>query len=153
MGPGDKNSRLPCGDFLGIRPDISKYHNGKLGSLQLLYWFGKIIHDQIWAIISRRTILLHTNQSAMGGLRSKEFMQWSTKGSLPGPESTLEAPASQDAQKKNVVLQFFIMSSYFNTLSECLNNHRWNYQIIKHWSYPFPNDHPLYRADSSSWAV
>ena len=44
------------------------------------------------------------SQNAMGGLRSKDFMRWSTKGSLPGPESTLEAPASQDAQMDPVVL-------------------------------------------------
>ena len=56
-----------------------------------------------------------------GGLGLKGV--YAVVSSLPGPESTLEAPASQDAQKDPEVLQFFIMSSYFNTLSECLNNH------------------------------
>ena len=42
-------------------------------------------------------ILLDTSQNTMGGLRSKELRQWSTSITLPGPESTLEAPHSQDA--------------------------------------------------------
>ena len=31
------------------------------------------------------------------GLCSEDLMQWSNSSSLPGPESTMEAPASQDA--------------------------------------------------------
>ena len=42
-------------------------------------------------------ILLDTSQNTMGGLRSKELRQWSTSITLPGPETTLEAPHSQDA--------------------------------------------------------
>ena len=44
-------------------------------------------------------ILLYTSQNTMGGLRSKELRQWSTSISLPEPETTLEAPPSQDATK------------------------------------------------------
>ena len=42
-------------------------------------------------------VLLYTSQKIMGGLRSKELMQCSTSSILPGPESTLDATASQDA--------------------------------------------------------
>ena len=42
-------------------------------------------------------ILLDTSQNTMGGLRSKELRQWSNSITLPGPETTLEAPHSQDA--------------------------------------------------------
>ena len=42
-------------------------------------------------------ILLDTSQNTMGGLRSKELRQRSTSITLPGPETTLEAPHSQDA--------------------------------------------------------
>ena len=38
-----------------------------------------------------------SQNTTMGGLRSKELRQWSTSITLPGPETTLEAPHSQDA--------------------------------------------------------
>ena len=36
-------------------------------------------------------VLLYTSKKIMGGLRSKELMQWSTSSILPGPESTLDS--------------------------------------------------------------
>ena len=42
-------------------------------------------------------ILLDTSQNTMGGLRSKELRQWSTSITLPGPETTLQAPHFQEA--------------------------------------------------------
>ena len=41
-------------------------------------------------------IFLHTSRNTLGGLCSKELIQWSTSSSLPGPASTLEAKFSQD---------------------------------------------------------
>ena len=40
---------------------------------------------------------LYKSKYNAGGLRSKELRQWSTSINLPEPETTLEAPPSQDA--------------------------------------------------------
>ena len=75
-------------------PDtLSKDHKGVFWSMR-----GKFDSTKEYDLnLFIQLILLHTSQNTMGGLRSKELRQWSTSITLPGPETTLEAPHSQDA--------------------------------------------------------
>ena len=70
---------------------LSKDHKGVLWSVRGTMALLKNMNVFI------QLILLYTSQNTMGGLRSKELRQWSTSISLPEPETTLEAPPSQDA--------------------------------------------------------
>ena len=70
---------------------LSKDHKGVFWSVR-----GKIGSTKDMNVFIQ-LILIRTSQNTMGGLRSKDLRQWSTSIILPGPETTLEAPPSQDA--------------------------------------------------------
>ena len=70
---------------------LSKDHKGVFWSMR-----GKIGSTKDMNVFIQ-LILIRTSQNTMGGLRSKDLRQWSTSIILPGPETTLEAPPSQDA--------------------------------------------------------
>ena len=70
---------------------LSKDHKGVFWSVR-----GKIGSTKDVNVFPQ-LILIRTSQNTMGGLRSKDLRQWSTSIILPGPETTLEAPPSQDA--------------------------------------------------------
>ena len=84
-------SRVGCLKPTADPETLSKDHKGVFWSVR-----GKIGSTKDMNVFIQ-LILIRTSQNTMGGLRSKDLRQWSTSIILPGPETTLEAPPSQDA--------------------------------------------------------
>ena len=87
-GPG----RLLEADQLTTDPDtLSKDHKGAFWSVG-----GKFGSTKEYESVHTADFAPYKSKHN-GGLRFKELRQWSTSISLPGPETTPEAPPSQDA--------------------------------------------------------